>query len=256
MSEVNASAAAEVAAKLAKKKSDLTGIGIPVTLSNAETVAAALAPLGENRRIKEGFAKPFAESEIKMKPQTIRNNRALVIHYVDARLVMDRLDDVVEPWGWRDEYTLLPGGEVECRLSVKFGDTWITKADVGGQSEQPDEGDRMKAAYSDALKRAAVKFGIGRHLYRMPNQWVDYDPVKKQIVKPGTRPTAPQPHGSIAYFEGRLKTVGARNELVAIYREFEADVKEGKIPDDAKRVIDGLFKVCGAMFPAPQPTKA
>jgi hypothetical protein len=41
--------------------------------------------------------------------------------------------------------------------------------DVGGPSEQPDEGDRVKAAFSDALKRAAVKFGIGRYLYRLPH---------------------------------------------------------------------------------------
>jgi len=54
---------------------------------------------------------------------------------------------------------------------------------VGSPSEQPDGGDRLKAAFSDALKRAAVKFGIGRYLYRLPAQWVDYDPVKKQIAQ-------------------------------------------------------------------------
>jgi hypothetical protein len=40
----------------------------------------------------------------------------------------------------------------------------LTKVDVGGPSEQPDGGDWLKAAFSDALKRAAVKFGVGRHL--------------------------------------------------------------------------------------------
>jgi hypothetical protein len=34
------------------------------------------------------------------------------------------------------------------------------RTDVGSRSEQPDGGDRLKAAFSDALKRAAVKFGI------------------------------------------------------------------------------------------------
>jgi hypothetical protein len=53
--------------------------------------------------------------------------------------------------------------------------------DVGGPSEQPDGGDRLKAAFSDALKRAAVKFGIGRYLYRLPQQWADYDPAKRQF---------------------------------------------------------------------------
>src|SRR5262249_50811477 len=43
-------------------------------------------------------------------------------------------------------------------------------------------------AFSDALKRAAVKFGIGRYLYRLPSQWVDYDAHKRQFVKPPTLP--------------------------------------------------------------------
>jgi hypothetical protein len=71
-----------------------------------------------------------------------------------------------------------------CCLALRFGDEWITKADVGGQSEQPDEGDRMKAAFSDALKRAAVQFAVGRYLYRLPAQWTDWDPSKKQFAKP------------------------------------------------------------------------
>src|SRR5207248_3090638 len=50
--------------------------------------------------------------------------------------------------------------------------------------EQPDGGDRLKAAFSDALKRTAVKLGIGRYLYRLPQQWVDYDPAKKQFAMP------------------------------------------------------------------------
>src|SRR6201988_2346453 len=40
----------------------------------------------------------------------------------------------------------------------------------------------MKAAFSDALKRAAVKFGIGRYLYRLQAQWVDYDTAKRTFA--------------------------------------------------------------------------
>jgi hypothetical protein len=78
-----------------------------------------------------------------------------------------------------------------CRLRIRMADSWIVKADVGGQSEQPDEGDRMKAAFSDALKRAAVKFGIGRYLYRLPAQWCDYDPQKRHFVRPPSLPAGP-----------------------------------------------------------------
>lgn len=138
----------------------------------------------EVARVTKGLLAPFADSEVKSKPAVVKGNRALVLMYIDARLVMDRLDDVVGINNWRDEYTVLPTGEVECRLTLRVAGEWLSKADVGSQSEQPDEGDRMKAAYSDALKRAAVKFGVGRYLYRLPQVWADYDPVKKQIVRP------------------------------------------------------------------------
>lgn len=46
---------------------------------------------------------------------------------------------------------------------------------------------------SDALKRAAVKFGVGRYLYRLPAMWCDYDPVKKQFTKTPTLPTFAMP---------------------------------------------------------------
>jgi hypothetical protein len=75
-----------------------------------------------------------------------------------------------------------------CQLRLRIGGRWITKSDVGGPSEQPDGGDRLKAAFSDALKRAAVKFGIGRYLYRLPQQWADYDPQKRQFAGPPRLP--------------------------------------------------------------------
>jgi hypothetical protein len=127
------------------------------------------------------LTEPFAIHEVKWKAQVVRGNRALCVAYVDARVVEDRLDAVFGVDGWQDAYHLLPNGNVVCKLRVKFGTEWIEKSDVGSQSEQPDEGDRMKSAFSDALKRAAVKLGIGRYLYRLPQQWVDYDPNTRQM---------------------------------------------------------------------------
>lgn len=133
--------------------------------------------------VQKQLARPFAVQDVKFKPQMVKGNRCLAMAYVDARVVEDRLDEVVGIDHWEDEYTVLNDGSVVCRLRVKFGDEWITKSDVGSPSEQPDAHDRTKAAFSDALKRAAVKFGIGRYLYRLPATWVDYDPVKKQITQ-------------------------------------------------------------------------
>jgi hypothetical protein len=131
---------------------------------------------------------PFDPKDVKFKPQMVKNNRCLAMAYIDARLIQDRLDEVLGVENWQDQYDMLTDGSVMCRLRVKLGGRWITKTDVGSPSEQPDSGDRLKAAFSDALKRAAVKFGIGRYLYRLAAQWVDYDPVKKQIMQPPQLP--------------------------------------------------------------------
>lgn len=138
--------------------------------------------------IAQALAAPFDPAEVKFKPQSVSGNRALAVPFVDARVIQDRLDEVLGVMGWQDSYECLPDGAVLCRLRIRLGAEWITKEDVGGQSEQPDEGDRRKAAFSDALKRAAVKFGIGRYLYRLKPQWVDYDPQKRQILRPPALP--------------------------------------------------------------------
>src|SRR5579883_2724574 len=141
--------------------------------------------------LTEALAAPFDAREVKFKPAVVNGNRALALAYVDARVIQDRLDEVLGVTGWQDEYECLPDGSVVCRLRLRIGEEWITKMDVGGQSEQPDEGDRRKAAFSDALKRAAVKFGIGRYLYRLPACWCDFDPQKKQFTRtPALPPSA------------------------------------------------------------------
>jgi hypothetical protein len=148
--------------------------------------------------LMQALSAPFDPREVKFKPAVVTGNRALALAYVDARVIQDRLDDVLGVSGWQDEYDCLPDGSVVCRLHLRFGDEWITKMDVGGQSEQPDEGDRRKAAFSDALKRAAVKFGIGRYLYRLPTQWCDYDAQKKLFTRSPTLPPAALPAKSPA----------------------------------------------------------
>jgi len=130
-------------------------------------------------------AAPFAPEELKWKPQAVSKDKtkALAIPYVDARVVEDRLDDVFGIEGWQDSYQHLPDGSVGCRLKVRAFGEWVEKEDVGSPSEQPDEGDRRKAAVSDALKRTAVKFGIGRYLYRIPQRWIAYDDQKRKFTE-------------------------------------------------------------------------
>ncbi len=158
-------------------------------MHNPEKEKTPLAEVSiEVDALMQALAAPFDPREVKFKPAVVSGQRALAMAYIDARVIQDRLDDVLGGAGWQDEYECLPDGSVVCRLRLRLGNEWITKMDVGGPSEQPDEGDRRKAAFSDALKRAAVKFGIGRYLYRLSAQWVDYDPQKRTFVRPPTLP--------------------------------------------------------------------
>lgn len=107
------------------------------------------------------LAEPFPEAAIRW-----RTGRAgMQFAYITARQVMDRLDGVVGVGGWGDEYRVIDPAAwaVECRLTV----LGVTKADIGYPNNPDREGEQepLKAAYSDAFKRAAVRFGVGRFLY-------------------------------------------------------------------------------------------
>lgn len=157
-------------ASVPTRSSSVNPNGTPPTPADPEAILKALSA-------------PFDPAEVKWKPAVVTGGRALALAYVDARSIQDRLDDVLGVANWQNEYEVLPDGCVMCRLRCRIGGEWLTKVDVGAPSEQPDEGDRRKAAFSDSLKRAAVMFGIGRYLYRLPAQWADYDTKKKQFVK-------------------------------------------------------------------------
>jgi hypothetical protein len=145
-------------------------------------------PLRTAAEVAKALAAPFKVSQLGWKPQVVKDGRALAVAYVDARDVMNRLDQVLGPANWRDNYKVLAGGCVVCRLSVRIDGEWVTKVDVGSPSDQPDDGHKMKAAFSDALKRAAIKFGVARYLSYLPPTWADYDPKTRTIVTPPVLP--------------------------------------------------------------------
>jgi len=184
--------------------------------------------------ISEALARPFHPSEVKFKPQTVKGNRALAIAYIDCRVIQDRLDAVLGVMGWQDEYMIQTDGSVVCKLQLKLGDQWVSKMDVGSPSEQPDSGDRLKAAFSDSLKRAAVKFGIGRYLYRLTAIWTDYDPVKKQFIQPPKLPSwaipvsaKPAPEEPKPVSSGNLPANGI--ELQQRLQQYEAKLAAQKL---------------------------
>lgn len=124
--------------------------------------------------------KPFLPEQVKWKIQTNPregDDYAVVVAYIDARDVAERLD-VASGGDWSNEYSIPQAhagihAVLECRLTV----CGVTRCDVGSVPV-PDKDDATKDLYSDALKRAAVQFGVASHVYRFPT-------VKAKVEKFG-----------------------------------------------------------------------
>ena len=70
------------------------------------------------------------------------------------------------PENWWDDFVPLEHSVI-CRLTIRLPDgTVLTKCDAGGYAGLADPGDDDKSGFADAFKRTAVKFGVGRYLYR------------------------------------------------------------------------------------------
>lgn len=118
--------------------------------------------------IKLLFAE-FPKDAISWRAQSLTRDgdKAMALAYIDARDVMDRLDSVLGAENWSDRYDF-SGPRTICYLSIKIDGEWVTKADGAGDTAVEAE----KGAISDAFKRAAVKWGVGRYLYGLDAPWV------------------------------------------------------------------------------------
>lgn len=124
------------------------------------------------------LAAPYPAAEIEWRVGSTNKDKTsgLALAYLTARHVMDRLDAVCGPANWSDRYEF-HGARTVCYLSIRVDGEWVTKADGAGDSDVEAE----KGAISDALKRAAVKWGIGRYLYDLGNVWVDLEEAGRSV---------------------------------------------------------------------------
>jgi len=141
--------------------------------------------MSEAKEILTKLKEPFKAKEIHWRVGSTSKDKssALALAYIDARDVMKRLDDVLGIDCWQDSYVETPSGRVICTISINVTGQWISKSDGAGDSAVEGE----KGAISDAFKRAAVKFGVGRYLYYLGNTWTAIDQYKK-IIKDPTLP--------------------------------------------------------------------
>ena len=119
--------------------------------------------------IFDNLARPFPPDRVSWRvgPTNRDKTKGMALAYIDARDVMERLDAVCGPAGWQCRYPHATGKTV-CEIGLRVESEWIWKADGAGDTDMEAE----KGALSDAFKRAAVRWGIGRYLYDLSSPWV------------------------------------------------------------------------------------
>jgi hypothetical protein len=110
----------------------------------------------------------FPKDRLGVKVQSLNKDRtrALLVLYLQHTDVQDRLEEVDPAW------------TCEVLSEARVGDTVYVRSRMtvkGVSRENVGEGGDPKSAYSDALKRCAMLFGVGRYLYDSTTVWADYD---------------------------------------------------------------------------------
>lgn len=189
--------------------------------------------------IHERLANPFDPSEVRWRVGNLakNGNSATLLAYIDSRTVMDRLDDIVGPARWRDTYRPGAAGGLICRIEIYLelpDDTWawVGKEDAAENTQV----EAVKGGISDAFKRAAVKWGIGRYLYHIPTKFY-------RINKPGYAPdgkgiNVSQPRqGVIGWIPTPKLSKGALPRLEEEPEQAPVMPEEPKVPEGAAGVI-------------------
>lgn len=181
------------------------------------------------------LGKPLTINQIDFRVQSINNGGyATILAYKDARVDMQRLDDVVGPFNWRREHTR---DNHNCIVLIWDEDKnyWVGKEDTGTESQAEAE----KGLASDSFKRACFNWGIGRELYDYPV--INNIKLREDEWKiDGTKPKATwqlQPrnwlwfsqfdNGKISYLAAKDK-IGKRFEWGTFKKEENIDIILGE----------------------------
>lgn len=137
------------------------------------------------------LAVPFPADDVEWRVQQAgeTNGRtwAIVVPYVTNRAIQQRLDEVVGPANWRNEFLPGPGGGVMCGIYIRIpredgSFEWVGKFD-GAPNSSGDSEMAVKGGFSGAMKRAAVEWSIGRYLYALDEGFAEVSENGKHRAK-------------------------------------------------------------------------
>jgi Rad52/22 family double-strand break repair protein len=137
----------------------------PVTPVTPVTGPAAASPAAPNsfQQILAELSRPISGDLIKRREGwRDRRGEAHFVDYIEWHTVADLLDEVAADWSHAVRSIVQIGDHVAVTAAITVGG--VTREGVGTGTAETETG--IKKAEHDALKRAAVKFGIARDLYR------------------------------------------------------------------------------------------
>ena len=112
----------------------------------------------------QDLRKPLSVGDIDFRVQSInKGGYATILAYKDARVDMNRLDEVVGCLNWQSQHLHT---NHNCIVSIYDSEKgqWVSKEDTGKESNT----EAQKGLASDSFKRACFNWGIGRELYDYP----------------------------------------------------------------------------------------
>lgn len=107
---------------------------------------------------------PLKIESIDFRVQSInKGGYATILAYKDARVDINRLNEVCGVLGWKREHTR---DNKNCIVSIWDSENkhWVSKEDTGTESNT----EQAKGLASDSFKRACFNWGIGIELYDYP----------------------------------------------------------------------------------------
>ena len=114
---------------------------------------------------------PILPNEIEWRVQSqTSTGKLIVVPYINNRCVMHRFDAAFGAENWTSEFREIANGFL-CRLTVTINDRQVYREDGASKTNIEPE----KGGISDAMKRAAVQFGLGRCLYDYPRVMIECD---------------------------------------------------------------------------------
>ena len=126
---------------------------------------------------------PFCADEIGFKIGQVSTckTKATALPYIKIDSIMNRLDQVFTPTGWKLEILTSstpvigkagsPLWGVKARLSIKDDGEWVSKEDIG----TPASYENLTSVGDDALRRVSAQWGLGRYLKSFKPQWLSVD---------------------------------------------------------------------------------